>query len=502
MEPHDVGNRGVENPGDAGHEEEHGGESLEEIRAENTLLKEENRTLHDRANNLDGQNKALTTKVRILGKKAETKEELVSQNINLVNKNKRLKATNTLKSLELVDLKITAEKYKGLMRKFGSEEQQKKNAETRDEIMDSLASDLKDCLISFNRNYFSDIECQNFGILIFLEMCGSSQLNFITKLLKFTSPGIRSATGNVIKNHFESKKPEFNIRELAGNEAAVANESTPRQSGISGILQMATVQRKAKEFDESNFLSDENQNCSFVEEELITYISLVGNENRLIKNKKAGQAYCQLPTCSVPFTLGVTLIGPVKIAAPNTAPGFGRVLWVCKKHIMASINGIRVEKSNVVKKLFGDSVEVTNEEEDFPEHDAFEAAHYEDVNTENQEVPTHTHDFEALNGSSDGLDGGDVNTDGLDDVDEDTEVGYSNDLDGEEVYGNALEGEEEYNDLLKGDDEDYDDMAEYTNTLDDLSGMLDGNGNSPADHNMSDVEGEAEGEINNDSPEM
>ena len=88
------------------------------------------------------------------------------------------------------------------------------------------------------------------------------------------------------------------------------------------------------------------------------------------------------------------------------------------------------------------------------------------------------------------------------DVDEDTEVGYSNDLNGEEVYGNALEGEEEYNDLLKGDDENYDDMAEYTNTLDDLSGMLDGNGKSPADHNMSDVEEEAEGEINNDSPEM
>ena len=110
------------------------------------------------------------------------------------------------------------------------------------------------------------------------------------------------------------------------------------------------------------------------------------------------------------------------------------------------------------------------------------------MNTENQEVPTHTHGFEALNGSTDGLEGGDVNTDGLDDVDENTEVEDSNDLNGE-VYSNALEGEEEYNDLLEGDDE-YpdDDVAEYTNTLDDLSGMLDGNGNSPVDHNMSDVE--------------
>ena len=74
MEPHDVGNRGVENPGDAGHQEEHGGESLEEIRAENTSLKEENRTLHARANNLDGQNKALTTKVEFWERKLKRKK--------------------------------------------------------------------------------------------------------------------------------------------------------------------------------------------------------------------------------------------------------------------------------------------------------------------------------------------------------------------------------------------------------------------------------------------
>ena len=170
MENNDEGTGGVENPGDAGHEEEHGGESFEEIMGENTSLKEENRSLIARVNNLVDQNKSLSAKARILEKKSETKEELVTQNINLVNKNKRIKAANTLKSLEIVDLKIIAEKYKSMMRKFGSDDQQKKNCETKDEIMDSLASDLQDCLISFNRKFFSDIECQNFCILIFLDM--------------------------------------------------------------------------------------------------------------------------------------------------------------------------------------------------------------------------------------------------------------------------------------------------------------------------------------------
>ena len=77
----------------------------------------------------------------------------------------------------------------------------------------------------------------------------------------------------------------------------------------------------------------------------------------MIKHKKVGQNYCQLPTCDVPFTLGMTPIGPVKIAAPNTAPGYGSVLWVCKKHVMASINGTDKAQTDkflpkAVKKLF------------------------------------------------------------------------------------------------------------------------------------------------------
>ena len=166
---------------------------------------------------------------------------------------------------------------------------------------------------------------------------------------------------------------------------------------------------------------------------------------------------------------------------------------------MASINGTRGEKSTVAKELFGNAVEVIDEEENFPEHDAFEGAHFEEGNTGYQEVPTHALDVEGLREGTDGFEGGDVDTDALEDGDENPD-----ELDDVVEVNNAMEGEEEeYSALLDGDDEYHDGLVEeYTNSLDDLSGMLDGHGDSTVDHNISDVEEEVEDGTYKDSPEM
>ena len=76
------------------------------------------------------------------------KQELIKQNTDLVTKNQRMKNFTTLKTMQITDLEIIKEKYK--------------------------------------------IECQNFAILIFLELCGGAQLNLLAKLLKFSSQGIRN----------------------------------------------------------------------------------------------------------------------------------------------------------------------------------------------------------------------------------------------------------------------------------------------------------------------
>ena len=103
-----------------------------------------------------------------------------------------------------------------------------------------------------------------------------------------------------------------------------------------------------------------------------------------------------------------------------------------------------------------------------------------------------------LREGTDGLEGGDVNTDALEGGNQNTD-----DLDDEVENNNALGGEEEYSGLLDGDDEYHDGLVEeYTNSLNDLSGMLDGHGDSTVDHNISDVEEEVEDGIGKDSPEM
>ena len=384
---------------------------MEVLRDENENLISEISNLQERYESLKLENCALVSRVKVLEIRAP-KDELVKQNANLVAKVTKYKAIHALKGLEVIELKIIKEKYNLLMRKFGSNLQQQKSSETREEIVDGLANDLKDFIISFNRKHYSDIECQQFALLLFLEMCGASQLNLMAKMLKFTSQGIRIAVSNILKRHIASKNENLNIRETM--------ENTPDQKGVSGVNGQNAPTKKA-EFDKTKFLNGENMNCSFINEDLLTYISVIGDKKKIMKHKKSGQHCCQLPTCDAPFIMGQTMIGPVRIAAPNTAPGYGSVLWVCRKHVVASIDGRdhSHDHAHAVRNLFDVAPEDYDGEFEEEFDGSFDVAFEQDT-TANAEgfvgdgnaqmdvgvtgdVDEHVHDQEAVNDVHEGV---------------------------------------------------------------------------------------------------
>ena len=314
-------------------------------------------------------------------------------------------------------------------------------------------------------------------------MSGASQLNLLTKMLKFTSQGIRIAVSNILRSHLASKNVNLNIKQSIadGNLSRFTNENTPEQKGAVG-KNVQNAPKKRTDFDKTKFLNEENKDCTFVNEDLLTYISVIGDKKRIMKHKKTGNHSCQLPTCGAPFIMGQTMIGPVRIASPNTAPGYGSVLWVCRKHVVASIDGR--DHVNIVRNLF--DVAPEDNVEDFDSE--FDISFEQDTTANAEGI---VGDGQALMSVGEAIDV-DVHQESVNDIQEGDGESIGENIDVVDNEGNIdVEGFEGNNDIegvdrdidveqghveLRADQEVFEESVDEmrTNTLQDFSSPRDG----------------------------
>jgi hypothetical protein len=117
-----------------------------------------------------------------LNKKVIDLEKVIPKQ-TLITENEALKAKNTnhkkilgVSRIEIARLKQFEEKYKNVLRKFGSESQRTSDHNTREEILESMGDGLRDHYEHFASQNFIEIETMNFVLINYLDLSGEIKL--------------------------------------------------------------------------------------------------------------------------------------------------------------------------------------------------------------------------------------------------------------------------------------------------------------------------------------
>ena len=299
----------------------------------------------------------LKNKVAILEKKTP-KAELITENEGLKRKNADLKKTIGTNKIEAARLKNVEVRYKNLLKKHGTSGQILGDLNTREEILKGMDDQIVDFYHYFANKNFTEIETKLFLMLCYLDLSGKSRFELISKLLRFTSHGIQSCIVESLEKSLAEKKKELKslskvvVDDENEFEMQAAGNSTPKESGISGIESLESKMKgptktRPTVFDSSfdgfgkmKFYNDDNQSCKFVRTSSFTYIAASANPASLFTHKLVRTIPCAIPTCDVLFKQGITVIGRAVVCAPENHEKYGHTLMLCKMHIEKSIHGI------------------------------------------------------------------------------------------------------------------------------------------------------------------
>ena len=275
------------------------------------------------------------------------KANLVTQNNNLISKNRKLVESVEMKNIEILNLKPIKEKFLQLSKKLGNPKHMELRANTKLEITNYVGNALNKAYGDISKMHFSEIELVLLTQLLFLDLSGGNQYQLFSKLLSVSSQGIRRCVQSKLKSIIQDAEKESKVivvNEEHDAQAQAVNEMTPGNvEGVQRILSKrykvvtAPIKYDARfdSFDQSRYLTEFNENCKFIRHTHVTYIAT--NPRRRCLHKFAGQKTCMLPGCKAIFSMDVTPIGPVVVVSPEYHPYYDTEIWVCEGHVLKSM---------------------------------------------------------------------------------------------------------------------------------------------------------------------
>ena len=297
------------------------------------------------------------------------KKGLIEQLEGLKVKNGNLKKTISVKNIEIERLNQIDDKYRTLLRKFGSVSVRSQDHNSRDEIIAGMGDEILNYYHHYASKKFTELETVNLINLSFLDLSGAARYTLINRLLKFSSFGVRSSVHAKIDKEVKEKLIEMKVKVaknddndnvIEPNDVAVAGTSkvdgTSRVDGtmVAGIKKVgegvATTNPREfpcgpdhfdpswDNFGKEKFLHDANRNCKFVRTSSVTFIAASSDPNRLFAHKLDAPVACGIPDCDAIFELGVSIIGRAVICAPENHHKYGHAPFVCRKHILQSVD--------------------------------------------------------------------------------------------------------------------------------------------------------------------
>lgn len=273
------------------------------------------------------------------------KLNLVRQNNNLVVKNRKLKESNELKSIEILNLKPMKEKFLQLSKKLGNEKHMELRVSTKLEITNYIGNALNKTFDDINKMHYTEVELVMLAQLLFLDISGGMQYQLLSKMLTVSSQGIRKCVQSKLKSLIDEADKQSKVIVVTEEpDVKTLNERTP--GNVNGVERIMPKKYKVvtapprydprfDSYDQSRYLTDLNVNCKFVRDTHVTFIAT--NPARRCNHKFEGQRTCMLPGCKAVFTLNVTPIGPVVIVSPECHPYFDTEVWVCEAHVLKSM---------------------------------------------------------------------------------------------------------------------------------------------------------------------